>query len=226
MNGADWAIVAVVLLSTVQAAYSGFFQEAFHLAGLVAGYLLAAWQYQRLAGWLERYLKSVWLAESAGFLIIFFAVAVAAGIAGQTARWVMKKSGLSFVDRLLGGVLGLLRGCLIVAVIVVSMTAFTPVIEMAGKFGVGPVFSGRRAGRHLGRSGGTAGQVLSGTGFAAPNAADRPCRCCAAPGAGKIGRSGKSIIGEGRFSGPRFVAQKERCRERSARSAYYADVPE
>jgi membrane protein required for colicin V production len=126
MSVADWGIIAVVLLSTIQAAYSGFFQEAFHLAGLVAGYLVAAWQYQRLAGWFEHYLKSVWLAESAGFLIIFFAVAVAAGIAGQTARWVMKKSGLSFVDRLLGGVLGLLRGCLIVAVIVVSMTAFTP----------------------------------------------------------------------------------------------------
>ena len=126
MNGADWVIVAVVLLSTMQAAYAGFFQEAFHLAGLVAGYLLAAWQYQRVAGWLERYLKSAWLAESAGFLIIFFAVAVAAGMAGQTARWIMKKSGLSFVDRLLGGALGLLRGCLIVAVIVVSMTAFTP----------------------------------------------------------------------------------------------------
>ena len=126
MNGADWVIIVVVLASTVQAAYSGFFQEAFHLAGLVAGYLVAAWQYQRLAGWFEKYLKSPWLAESAGFLVIFFAVVAAAGIAGQTARWVMKKSGLSFVDRLLGGVLGFLRGCLIVAVIAVSMTAFTP----------------------------------------------------------------------------------------------------
>jgi membrane protein required for colicin V production len=66
------------------------------------------------------------VAESAGFLILFFAVAVAAGVAGRTARWVMKKSGLSFLDRLLGGVLGLLRGCLIVAVIAVCMTAFTP----------------------------------------------------------------------------------------------------
>jgi membrane protein required for colicin V production len=126
MNGADWVIIVVVLASTVQAAYSGFFQEAFHLAGLVAGYLVAAWQYQRLAGWFEKYLKSPWLAESAGFLVIFFAVAAAAGIAGQTARWVMKKSGLRFVDRLLGGALGFLRGCLIVAVIAVSMTAFTP----------------------------------------------------------------------------------------------------
>jgi membrane protein required for colicin V production len=126
MSGADWAILAVVLLSTVQAAYSGFFQEAFHLGGLIAGYLVAAWQYQHLAGWFEKYLKSPWLAESAGFLIIFFAVAVVAGIAGRMARWVMKKSGLSFIDRLLGGALGLLRGCLIVAVIAVSMTAFTP----------------------------------------------------------------------------------------------------
>jgi membrane protein required for colicin V production len=126
MNGADWVIIVVVLASTVQAAYSGFFQEAFHLAGLVAGYLVAAWQYQRLAGWFEKYLKSPWLAESAGFLVIFFAVVAAAGIAGQTARWVMKKSGLRFVDRLLGGALGFLRGCLIVAVIAVSMTAFTP----------------------------------------------------------------------------------------------------
>lgn len=126
MSGADWVIVVVVLASTIQAAYSGFFQEAFHLAGLIAGYVLAAWQYQHVAAWLERYLKSAWLAESAGFLIIFFAVTVVAGLAGRTARWVMKESGLRFIDRLLGGALGLLRGCLIVAVIVVSMTAFTP----------------------------------------------------------------------------------------------------
>lgn len=126
MNAADWVIVLVIVASTVQAAYSGFFQEAFHLAGLVAGYLVAAWQYQHVAGWLEKYLKSPWLAESAGFLIIFFAVTVAAGVAGRTARWVMKESGLRFIDRLLGAALGVLRGCLIVAVIVVSMTAFTP----------------------------------------------------------------------------------------------------
>ena len=126
MNGADWVILLVVLVSTVHAAHSGFFQEAFHLAGLVVGYLVAAWQYQRVAVFFERYVKSAWVAESAGFLVIFFAVVVAAGMAGRTARWVMKESGLRFVDRLLGGALGFLRGCLIVAVIAVSMTAFTP----------------------------------------------------------------------------------------------------
>src|ERR1700730_8363088 len=121
MNGADWVILVVVLASTIQAAYSGFFQEAFHLAGLVAGYLVAAWQYQLLAGWFEKYLKSPWVAESAGFLILFFAVAVAAGVAGRTARWVMKKSGLSFLDRLLGGAVGVVRGLTVVGRISVRL---------------------------------------------------------------------------------------------------------
>ncbi len=126
MNLADWVIIVVIVLSTMHAAATGFFQEAFHLGGLILGYLLAAWQYQRLGSVFGAYLKSPWAADSAAFLIIFFAVAVAAGLAGRTARWVMKASGLRLVDRFLGGVLGVLRGALIVAVVLVGMTSFTP----------------------------------------------------------------------------------------------------
>ncbi len=96
----------------MHAATMGFFQEAFHLAGLIAGYLLAAWQYQRLADWFGTYLKSPWVADSAAFLIIFFAVAVAAGLAGRTARWVMKTSGLAWSTGFLGGALGPCCGAL------------------------------------------------------------------------------------------------------------------
>ena len=49
MNVADWLILLVVLLSIVHAASSGFFQEAFGIAGLVFGYLIAAWGYRSLA---------------------------------------------------------------------------------------------------------------------------------------------------------------------------------
>jgi membrane protein required for colicin V production len=126
MNLADWIIVLVIVMSAMHAAAMGFFQEAFHLGGLIAGYLLAAWQYQRVGILLGAYLKSPWVADSTAFLIIFFAVAVAFGLAGRTARWVMKASGLRLVDRFLGGVLGVLRGALIVAVVLVGMTSFTP----------------------------------------------------------------------------------------------------
>jgi membrane protein required for colicin V production len=130
MSGADWIILFVILVSVVQAASAGFFQEAFGIGGLVFGYLLAAWQYHRLAARFSPYVNSPWLGEIFGFLIIFLAVMILAGIAGRIARWMMKEAGLSFFDRFLGGVLGLLRGCLIVAVVLVSMAAFTPTSGM------------------------------------------------------------------------------------------------
>jgi membrane protein required for colicin V production len=126
MSIADWIILAFLVLSVTGAAIEGFFHEAFKLAGLVVGYLLAAWQYHRLADWFAPYLKSPWLGEIAGFLIIFFAVLIVAGVAGKIARWAMRKVGLSTIDRVLGAVLGLLRGILVVAVVLTAMAAFAP----------------------------------------------------------------------------------------------------
>jgi len=126
MTAADWVIVIVVMASVLQAAISGFFHEAFGIAGLILGYLLAAWNYQRLAARYAPYLKSMWLGEIGAFLLIFLAVLVIAGIAGRITRHIVKEAGLSFVDRILGGALGLLRGILLVAVIIMSMAAFTP----------------------------------------------------------------------------------------------------
>src|SRR5689334_6829846 len=126
MNYADWAILAVLLISVVSATAQGFFHEAFGIAGLVVGYLLAAWQYPRLAAWFEPHLKSPWLGEIAGFLIIFLAVVIVAGISGRIVRWAMKEAGLSLIDRTFGALLGLLKGVLFVSVILMGMTAFTP----------------------------------------------------------------------------------------------------
>ena len=83
MTAADWVIVVVIILSVLQAAISGFFHEAFGIAGLVFGYLLAAWNYQRLAERFAPHIKSEWLGEIAAFLIIFLAVMLLAGIAGR-----------------------------------------------------------------------------------------------------------------------------------------------
>src|ERR1700757_4350543 len=94
MNVADWAILGVVLVSTVVAASEGFFHQAFGIAGLIVGYLLAAWQYHRLAERFEPHLKSAWLGEIAAFVIIFIAVVVVAGIAGRLVRWGLEGGGL------------------------------------------------------------------------------------------------------------------------------------
>jgi len=140
MSTADWVILGFLVFSIAGAAFEGFFQEAFKMAGLVVGYLLAAWQYHRLADWFAPHLKSPWIGEMIAFLIIFFAVLIVAGFAGRIARWVMKKAGLSTIDRVLGGVLGLLRGILVVAIVLTAVAAFEPAAQWLEPSELAPYF--------------------------------------------------------------------------------------
>jgi membrane protein required for colicin V production len=140
MTLADWAICAIVLLNVVAAAMQGFFSEALTITGLVVGYLVAAWQYRSLAEWLESFFRNPWLAEILGFLFIFFAILLLFGLAARIARWVMKESGLTSLDRFLGGVLGLLKGGLMVAVILMGMTAFEPTSKFLASSQLAPYF--------------------------------------------------------------------------------------
>jgi membrane protein required for colicin V production len=140
MTPADWLIIAVVLLNVVLAAIHGFFAEALSMAGLAIGYIVAAWQYEHLAHWLTSFLKSQLLADIFGFLIIFFAVLIVFGIAGRVARKLMKAAGLSGFDRFLGALLGLLKGGLVVAVVLMGMTAFTPTSDMLESSQLAPYF--------------------------------------------------------------------------------------
>ena len=140
MTLADWIICGLVLVNIVTAAMQGFFSEALTTAGLVLGYIVAAWKYRSLAEWLESFLKNEWLAEILGFLIIFFAIVLLFGLAARLARWVMKESGLSGLDRFLGAVLGLLKGGLMVAVILMGMTAFQPASKLLQNSQLAPYF--------------------------------------------------------------------------------------
>src|SRR3954471_17562844 len=136
----DWVICALVLFSVITAAMQGFFSEALTTAGLIVGYIVAAWQYHHLAAWLGTLLKNPWLADILGFLVIFFAIVLLFGIAARIARWVMKEAGLSGFDRFLGAVLGLVKGGLMVAVILMGMAAFAPTSRLLQNSQLAPYF--------------------------------------------------------------------------------------
>jgi membrane protein required for colicin V production len=129
-----------LVLSVLLAAAQGFLHEVISLAGVVLGYLLAAWEYWRIAPRIAPYVKSQALAESVGFLAIFFAVVIAAGIIGRMARWLAREAGLGWADRLLGAIFGLVRGAAIVAVLVLALAAFAPGSRMLGQSSFGGYF--------------------------------------------------------------------------------------
>jgi len=147
MTAADWAIIGVVLLNVVLAAMHGFFAEAFSMAGLVIGYVISAWRYKRFAAWLMTFLKSQLLAEILAFLLIFFAVLFLFSVTGRMIRKLMKAAGLSGFDRFLGALLGVLKGSLLVAVVLMCLTAFTPTSRWLNSSELAPYFlvAGRAA---------------------------------------------------------------------------------
>ena len=136
----DWAIIGAILLSILLSATQGFLYEIFSLAGVVLGYLGAVWGYHQLSGVFRPYVNATQYADIAAFLTIFFAVLIFAGMAGRLARWVIKEVGLSWVDRMLGGVFGLVRGVAIVTVGVLAIAAFAPDSQALARSSMGGYF--------------------------------------------------------------------------------------
>ena len=126
MNGLDWLILGVLALSIGLAVAQGFLMEVFSLAGAILGYLLAAWEYPRVAAWFLPYVSAAWVANAAGFLAIFFSVVLLAGFAGRLSRWMFAEAGLRWFDRLLGAAFGLLRGGVVATVVVMALATFSP----------------------------------------------------------------------------------------------------
>ena len=122
----DWGFVVVIVISVLSAAAQGFFYELFALAGAVLGYLVAAWEYPRLAAWYMRYVNSGWAADIAGFMTIFIAFALLGGLVGRLARWAVHGVGLRWFDRVLGGLFGAIRGLAVCTVIVLALASFSP----------------------------------------------------------------------------------------------------
>lgn len=122
----DWVIVLIVLFSVFQAISSGFVREFFAFTGVVAGYLIAAWEYPVVARFYSRFVNSPWPAQIAGFFTVFIVVAVLAGIIGGFSSRLVRGVGLRWFDRLLGAAFGLLRGVVVSVIVVMALAALAP----------------------------------------------------------------------------------------------------
>ena len=126
MTALDWILIAVVVLSVLLAALRGFLYEIFSLAGVIAGFIVAAWGYHRISPWFLPYVKAQPIADFGSFCVIFVLTILLSSLAGEIARSAAKSVGLRPVDRVLGGAFGLLRGLLAGAVIALAIAAFHP----------------------------------------------------------------------------------------------------
>jgi len=126
MNAVDGVLLFVLLLSAVVGLWRGLVYEVLSLMAWVAAFVLA----QAYAGEVSRLLPLDGLSPALRTAVAFALVFVAAAFAGGFVAWLVKKMvaavGLRPIDRVLGGVFGLLRGVvvLLALAVVVGMTPF------------------------------------------------------------------------------------------------------
>jgi membrane protein required for colicin V production len=122
----DWVLIVLLACSTIRAFLRGFLLEIFSLVGLVAGILLASWNYNALAMSLSRWITPFTTAQIVAFLFIAIGVMIVCGLAGRLLRSSASAIGLGLIDRLLGAVFGLVRGCLLGIALMMVLAAFGP----------------------------------------------------------------------------------------------------
>jgi membrane protein required for colicin V production len=140
LNYFDWFLIAILAWSTVMAFLRGLLLELFSLGGLIAGILLAAWNYHALAVILERVITAKTIANVIAFLLIAIGVMVLAAIVGRALHHTADAIGLGFFDRIFGAVFGFLRGCLLGVAVMMALTAFLPPVAAVSKSSLAPYF--------------------------------------------------------------------------------------
>jgi membrane protein required for colicin V production len=126
MNLFDCFLIAMLAFSTITAFLRGIILELFSLGGLIAGILLASWNYQHVAIILGRLITTPAMAEIVAFLLIIIGVMVLSTLLGKALNRTAHAIGLGFFDRLLGALFGFGRGCLFGVALLMAIAAFLP----------------------------------------------------------------------------------------------------
>jgi membrane protein required for colicin V production len=125
MNWLDAILLLILVLSVAAGFRKGLSHQVIGLLSVVAAIMVGLWTYGLAGAPLAPYLSSRRLANLAGFGLVFCGVLVAGGIVGFVFGKILKLTGLSFLDRLLGAGFGVLRGTMIAVALVLGIMAFS-----------------------------------------------------------------------------------------------------
>jgi membrane protein required for colicin V production len=126
MNWLDVVLLLVILASVLSGLRTGFVRVVIHLVATVCGLLAGFWCYGIAAGELQPWIHNPVTANLVGFTLIFLGVMFVGSLLGMILANIFRWIGLGWLDHLMGGAAGVVRGALLVAVVVAAIVAFTP----------------------------------------------------------------------------------------------------
>ena len=136
----DWVIVAILAYSIAISAVHGFVREIFGLISILIGALLASWFYRPVAPLFKDVVRTENLALFLGFSLIFLGTLIASVLIIWLITRFVKFAKLQWADRMLGAAFGFIRGWVIGAVLLLSLTAFEVQTERLKNSELAPYF--------------------------------------------------------------------------------------
>ena len=124
-NWFDVVLALLILLSGIAGLRSGLARVVVGLIATIAGFIAGFWCYGIIAAKLMPIIHSPIAANILGFLAVLAIILLGSLIAALLSS-IFKWVGLSWFNHFLGGVAGLVRGALIVAIVANVLIAFSP----------------------------------------------------------------------------------------------------
>ncbi len=122
----DYLFALIVLVSIAFAVTKGLVREIISLVALIGGFIFAVLYYRSLGGMLVEFCRTESVAYFLAFQIIFVGCILAGIIISLIFNRFMKAASIKWIDRVLGGIFGLLRGWAIASILVLALIAFPP----------------------------------------------------------------------------------------------------
>ena len=117
LNWVDWTIIAILSASTLLSLWRGFAREALSLLGWVAAFVLSNLYAGKLADLMVNLIDNDSGRYMAAFALLFIGVLLVFNLLAVLVKQLIRLTGLSLLDRLLGTVFGFTRGLIILLVI-------------------------------------------------------------------------------------------------------------
>jgi membrane protein required for colicin V production len=119
----DFLIIGIILISALISIVRGFVKEVFSLASWILAFWVALLFYPHLATLLAGYVETPSIRSFVAFASLFVVTLILGALVNHLISQVVKKTGLSGTDRMLGIFFGLIRGVAIVTLLVLAAGA-------------------------------------------------------------------------------------------------------